>query len=392
MIKHSQYFTEERFATALVSLIRDVEPKTAIELGIGNGALSMAALVRWPKLKVDAVDIDYKVCESEKLIVESSISVKQGDVLDDTINYYGNKKYDLALCNPPFVTIKKTDFNTVFKKAHLPDFCKLTQLSADVVFVAKEMLALKRGGIMAVILPDGLLTRKDYLYFRQSLIRQHKILHVVQLPEMAFTKTEAKTHIVILQKDVQPSEFVPVSLMDSNGDIVKSTTVRSSDLENRMDFSFCNSDVGKINIGSVTLKDVNVTILRGLNSYKELRTMNFPYLHSNSFKNATIIRDNVIISRNVGVQAHKGDIIMCRVGKRTVGKVCFIKDGTYIISDCLFIIRIPEPYNNQMFRLLSSDEHHETLRVLAHGVCAQVISKIDLEKYIISLMLNIRNE
>lgn len=392
MIKHSQYFTEEKFASALVSLIEDVEPKTAIELGIGNGALSMAALVRWPKLKVDAVDIDYKVCESEKLKEQSSISVKQGDVLDETINYYRNKKYDLALCNPPFVTIKKTDFSTVFKKAHLPDFCKLIQLSADVVFVAKEMLALKKGGIMAVILPDGLLTRKDYLYFRQSLIRQHKILHVVQLPEMAFTKTEAKTHIVILQKDMQPSGFVPVSLMDSNGVIVKSTTVRSSDLENRMDFSFCNSDVGKINIGPVTSKDVCVTILRGLNSYKELRTMSFPYLHSNSFKNATIIGDHAIITRNVGVQAHKGDIIMCRVGKRTVGKVCLIKDGTFIISDCLFIIRIPEPYNNQIFKLLTSEEHQETLRVLAHGVCAQVISKIDLEKYIISLMLNIHNE
>lgn len=78
---------------------------------------------------------------------------------------------------------------------------RIKRLSADIVFIAKNFLYLKDRGILAVILPDGLLSRKDLYSFRVSLIAHHQICCIYQLPEKSFSLTEARTHIVILKKN-----------------------------------------------------------------------------------------------------------------------------------------------------------------------------------------------
>lgn len=387
MIKHSQYFTEEIFANALISLIGDVDPKYGIELGIGTGALAKAAIGRWPLLKIDAIDIDPDVCRVVSSI-NANLRIMQGDALDDKINYY-DKKYQIALCNPPFKRTKKIpEYDSLFVKANLAEFASLKQLSADIVFIAKEMYALEDGGIMALVVPDGLMTRKDYKPFRNALLNNHKILHVVQLPDNAFPKTEARTHLMVIQKNLNTESAVPVSLMDLNGCIAKTKFVDKQVMAERMDFSFCSTGMPSVFTVSSKVLDNCVTVKRGNYSYKELRTMDgYQYLHSVSFSNGARLNGiDRITSDNSQCVATAGDLVMCRVGKRCVGKTGYVESGSFILSDCLFRIVVPERYREALFNLLSSDSYQSKLKILAHGVCSKVISQTDIKYFIISLI------
>ena len=76
--------------------------------------------------------------------------------------------------------------------------------------------------------------------------------------------------------------------------------------------------------------------------------------------------------------AEPGDILIARVGKRCIGKVTMVNSGKRVISDCVYRLRAPKKYRYRMFSYLISVKGQQWLRVVAHGVCAQVISKRDL--------------
>ena len=105
MIRHSQYFTEKLFAESMIALIDIEKVHYALDLGIGNGALSKAVLKRWPQTCIDAIDVDYDICNSE-ILKKCNINIQQGDILNvEDLNLLKNE-YDLAICNPPYKRIK----------------------------------------------------------------------------------------------------------------------------------------------------------------------------------------------------------------------------------------------------------------------------------------------
>lgn len=81
------------------------------------------------------------------------------------------------------------------------------------------------------------------------------------------------------------------------------------------------------------------------------------------------------------VIATAGDIIMCRVGKRCVGKIGYVKSGKVLLSDCLYKISVPQSRSKQLFGILKDRESKEWVKMSAHGVCSKVISKTDLLWY-----------
>ena len=197
MIKYSQYFTNDKISKLFISTIGDADVNYILELGIGDGALSLAALSKWPDAHVYGAEIDENKCEA---LQSESISIKHVDVLSDD-DIYADNSFDLALCNPPFHKIIKNEtFIQILEKASFSQSILLKQLSADIIFVARSMIMLKDNGILALILPDGLLTRFDLKGFRKDILDSYKVEHIIQLPNKAFEKTEAKTHIVIIKK------------------------------------------------------------------------------------------------------------------------------------------------------------------------------------------------
>jgi hypothetical protein len=83
--------------------------------------------------------------------------------------------------------------------------------------------------------------------------------------------------------------------------------------------------------------------------------------------------------------AKKGDILLGRVGKSCHNQILFLENGQIAITDCVYRIEIPGSFRKKVFNYLSSKKGKENLQMLKHGVCAQVISKGDLEKILIDI-------
>lgn len=391
MIRHSQYFTEKLFAESMIALIDIEKVHYALDLGIGNGALSKAVLKRWPQTCIDAIDVDYDICNSE-ILKKCNINIQQGDILNvEDLNLLKNE-YDLAICNPPYKRIKhENKYRELFIDANLNECNEQKCISADVVFIAVNLKLLKSNGILAIIVPDGLLTRKDYKPFRHAIISRHRIIHIIQLPEKAFSKTEARTHIIIIKKNGKTNDNVPISYMSQNGIINETINIDKNVLFNRMDFSYCKWFKLSSEEQFSQIDNIVYEIKRGGISYKKLRTSNLNYLHSNSYSNNACLQLPSYEYTINKTTARAGDIIICRVGKRCVGKIAFIESGTILLSDCLFKITVPFKYQKDVFKELQSFESKEWISINAHGVCSKVISKSDLEQYIEVILKKIIN-
>lgn len=381
MIKHSQYFTAEIYSSALVSVIDINEVNYILDLGIGDGALSFASLSRWPHANITAFDIDENICE--KYTNNKQIRVTKEDVLSD--NFVDNtlKKYDLAICNPPFSKIKKREyFDHLFEKANLLECKQIKQLTTDLLFLTLNLILIKKDGCCAIILPDGPITRVDYKPFREDLLKNYRVSKVIELPEKSFRRTEAKTHILIIHNQIPIDSYTELSLMGKDGIIKDSISLHQNKLVCRLDYTY---NKWKLDTNTISSRaNLSISIKRGSFMYKELRKTNYKYLHSNSYTDGECLRfDNFDYSHlNNKVIAVAGDIVMCRVGKRCVGKIGYIESGQVVLSDCLYKITVPKTNSKRLFKLLCSKKFKRWIQISSHGVCSKVISKSELLDYI----------
>ena len=392
MIEHCQYYTKNIYSKLLVDKIDVESPNIVLDMGVGDGSLTMAAFNKWSNAQYIALDIDEKNCEAIR-----NFSPKIKIILEDGLSPRFNEKLkikvgsvDVAICNPPYHKIKVEKFQeTIFKNAYLDSCINYHNITSDILFLANNLSLLRENGSLGIILPDGLLTRADFRTLRSDLVNNHTLRYIIQLPDRIFNKTEARTHILILTKG--KSQYSSVSLLkaDNYGNCIDRIEIQKYSLIERMDFNFQKWNLIHRNEG-ISLRDINAEIARGSFSHKELREANIRYFHTTNFNNNKFfsIEDQEYKWRNK-IIAEKGDILMARVGKRCVGKLAYIEQGNILISDCVYRIRVPEIYRRLVWDLLNSSYGEEWIKVFSHGVCAQVISKGDLLGF--RLNINLKN-
>jgi len=79
--------------------------KNIIDLGCGNGVLSLKAAKQFPDANISCVDESYMAVESAKMTLEGNIEVKNRKIrylAANGLSVYEPDSADLILCNPPF--------------------------------------------------------------------------------------------------------------------------------------------------------------------------------------------------------------------------------------------------------------------------------------------------
>jgi hypothetical protein len=243
-------------------------------------------------------------------------------------------------------------------------------------------MLLKNDGGLGIIVSDSLITGKEFRIFRETILKEFDVRRIIQLPDKIFNKTEARTHIIILTKSKSTQTTCELFQSSIKGKLSKGISINKTDLVERMDYHFHKKKLIP-KTGIITLKDIGVEIKRGRYSYKELREKNISYFHSVHFKyrSQTMNFRSKVSRNNIKYSAQPGDILMCRVGKRIVGKVALVNSGNVVISDCIYKIRVPKIYARIVFNSFLSPKGQKWLKGYAHGVCSQVISKSDLENF-----------
>ncbi|GGC14618.1 hypothetical protein GCM10011386_02930 [Parapedobacter defluvii] len=382
-----RYYTNQIFSKLLIDNLSISNPKNIVELGVGDGALFRAAFERWSNASFYVTDIDDHSIQRMRTEFEfPNVKSFQLDTIKENIIERLNicDSIDIAICNPPYLKVNPTpDILTIFEKAQLDECKDLKKITSDVLFLAKNLEILVRKGELGIILPDGLITGKEFISLRSSLLTSHNIKAVIQLPENIFKKTEALTHIVIIEKGSSTSSYVPVFLSNELGKIVDQIDIDQDALVERMDYKYNKwKKANQFCTNQICLKHLKPIIKRGNKTHKELKNLKIKYLHSTNLPNLSINLDlggEESKSFDGFVCAEPGDIIISRVGK--IGKMAKIKSGKLPISDCLLKITLPDIQALALWNSLTSEEGKEWFKANSHGVCAKVISLSDLMNF-----------
>ncbi|QEC69738.1 N-6 DNA methylase [Panacibacter ginsenosidivorans] len=380
----AQYFTKDHFSNLLIQNIDFRGPKVIVDLGIGDGALTVAAIKKWRHAKYYGVDVDKERLDSlnERLpnvrlhninsldiSLGKSIKIKMGTV-------------DIAICNPPYLNLKKrSKYKTILRNAGLNNSVNIPCYTSDLIFLAQNINLLRDKGTLGIIVPEGIVCGHNFNLLRKDLLERHDLKMVIQLEPKIFNKTEAKTYILILDKGQTRTRTVQLCKADLNGKIEKRIKIQKTDLIERMDYKY-HASANK-NIKGKTLKELGVTIRRGNYSKNELEKAKQIYFHttSNWSINGLSLRNTHYKLNKEPVIAKKGDILIGRVGRNCIDKITFVKSGKIAVTDCVYKVSISEEFREAVYNRLKSEEGKIYLQKVIHGVCAQVLSKKDLENF-----------
>lgn len=380
-----RYYTQDLFSSLLIKQLTLVKPKKVLELGVGGGALLRAAIQRWSSAQFYAADIDktaIRKISKELPFVRTKYANGLNAHLPDKLMLSGGS-VDIAICNPPYMKEgNKTKYIDLFCESNLAECLMMDRITSDIVFLAQNLRLLKPDGQLGIILPDTLITGHEFELLRHAILRNHAIKGVIELPEKVFPKTEAKTHILIIEKDKEATNKVPLYITNVKGQCIDQIDVSSEDLPHRMDYTFhkWNQKV-KSTSNLLSLKNVTEDIKRGSYTHAQLKAINRKYIHTTNLNNFSSIigyKNPLPLGVNENNFAKKGDILLARVGRGCIGKVSIVEEGFVLFSDCIYRVRVKPEMRNKVWRSLTSNEGQEWFKANKHGVCAKVISKKDL--------------
>jgi type I restriction enzyme M protein len=383
--RFGRYYTDADVAGLLVASMAAAGPGLVIDLGAGDGALVGAASRQWLDARFVTVDIDAGVGRPKLYGKLRAATHHIGDALEDNLAQrirVSLGSVDSALCNPPYVRPRwRKHFAEMLEDAGLSSVIpKIGCVPADVLFIAQNLRFLRSGGKLGLILPDGVIAGEKFGKLRQLLATAHRLERVIELPRSVFRSTDAKAHIVVLTKHESPRPSIQVQRLEDGGALSASISLSTERAIERLDYSYLASAARRYDKRGLQLRDVAILLTRGPYSSADRRSCPHPVFHTTDFAPGSleVPRDFVMgksaADKIAGNVAEAGDILLARVGRNLEEKVCYVNRGVVAFSDCIFLLRIKEPFRQRVLRSLNSPRGRQALFAMSHGVGARFIT------------------
>jgi len=186
-----QFFTPQIVTRFIVDLLGITGGKI-LEPSCGAGAF----LEELPSsCEIEAFELMHEAYSVAKLLYPAA-KITKGNTLTHLQDLEG--RFDYVIGNPPFCDIPKYEDYSTYTIA------QKGRNRAEWYFLELALRALKPGGIMAVILPEGILSNKKEEILRKWLMEQAWVRASISLPTETFklAGTTVKTSIIVLQKMV----------------------------------------------------------------------------------------------------------------------------------------------------------------------------------------------
>lgn len=250
-----QYFTPREIVKFIVDVLPITHDSKVLDTSCGSGGFLLYALNKvrneateyYPNYENDrrqyakwypywhdfaeknlfGIEINEQISRAAKMNMiihddgHTNVITSDGLVSDATIRERtGNRgfeygTFDFIITNPPFgSTIRQTE--QAYLKTYLlgkkeEDWLAVKSKSgedtrdgqqSEVLFVEQDYLYLKEGGMLAIVLPDGILTNGSMQYVRTQLEDWFRIVAVVSMPQTAFAANGAgvKSSVLFLKK------------------------------------------------------------------------------------------------------------------------------------------------------------------------------------------------
>ncbi len=201
-----QFFTPPIVADFIVKLavrFLDVWEK-GVDPACGDGVFLKSMLEMGFK-EVWGIDIDPGVLEAIPEFIREEAKIIIGDALVRSgLNTprIPENYFDLAVGNPPFSS-KYGRIKDYRLKFYILGRDKPSQ-AVEILFLERFLQLVRPGGVIGIILPDGILSSKSLKYVREFILRNYKLLAVISLPRGIFRSalgTTSKTSILVIKKE-----------------------------------------------------------------------------------------------------------------------------------------------------------------------------------------------
>ncbi|MDE3066370.1 MAG: N-6 DNA methylase [Verrucomicrobiota bacterium] len=188
-----QFFTPEFVAQSMFRMAGIRSGQKVIDPSCGDGVFVRSVL---PGCEVFCCEIDPHYGDLVRPLLKKEHFVA-GDALTDLLPFWGT--FDLAIGNPPFSAQAHLEKRPQILRGFDLGFGRISQC-LEILFLELFLKLAKPKGRIAIILPDGPLSNRPFKYVRDWLLCRAHVEAIVSLPRGIFTRTTAKTNILIAQK------------------------------------------------------------------------------------------------------------------------------------------------------------------------------------------------
>lgn len=275
-------------------------------------------------------------------IKASNIRTRNGDTLEDDWPYFDDSDpqgsyyalhVDAVVSNPPY----SQNWDPSFKESdpRYSRFGLAPKTKADFAFLLHDLYHLKPDGIMAIVLPHGVLFRGgEEGEIRKQLIEQNHIDAIIGLPANIFFGTGIPTVILILKQKRQNTDVLVVDASKHFMKEGKNNKLQASDIKRITDAVINRESIDKFSqlVSKQTLRengynlnipryvdssaaseswDLHATMLGGIPNSEIAELENFwqafPQLHDTLFKPKSVAYSELAIAKqdvNAKISAH----------------------------------------------------------------------------------------
>ena len=213
-----EYFTPVPLVDLMVDFLNPTSAELVLDPACGSGGFLQRVALKNPSSveNLRGVEFNPDVARAANLRVEFlggnndqvlvRNSLKPGSIEKD--------RYDIILTNPPFGAKSKVEDPGILDAYELSknENGKSVPTAPEILFIELCINALKPGGRMGIVLPDGVLQNPTSKRIRDWLMERSTLLSVVSAPTETFIPygTGVKTSVVFVEKGQRTTGTRPV--------------------------------------------------------------------------------------------------------------------------------------------------------------------------------------
>lgn len=371
-----QVMTPKRLAEAVVCLMGE-RGGCWLELGSGSGRLAEAVHDQAEPISYLGIELEAAMIEKSPLL--TGFSYLQKDVLEvaSLANALDRQQFDHVIGNPPYgihgFSIEAT--------ARLRELCPELLIQGnwapiDLYFVLESLSRLKPTGSAAFIVGADIPCGVQSQQFRRMLVETASQIECYELPSTAFAlSAEVQAYVLVIRFGRCRAKHVSLGRLNEQFEVVALRQFSCAEAIKNMDLS--DHEFGEVDAAlrrsshGVTMKDLNVSIVRGSRTRAQFSQLGVPHFHTSDFPRSGMEISLQGASSPNYQQAKVGDILLPRVGTRCLEHKAVVVGGQSPYSEAVFRIRAPAKHQEQLVRWITSAECSNWRRAAARGACAK---------------------
>lgn len=390
-----RYYTSAAVSSLLVDQLPSTNPLAILDLGSGQGALSLAASGRWSRSGLVTVDVDSRALDLRERLRRKGFQGQHAHFRHDALapglagvlhaSWAGMP--EVGVCNPPFIMKRWRDsYGSILEDVGFSGCLPaIASTDAAVLFLAQNLRLITPNGCLGIIVPDSLVNAEKYTRFRQELLRRYAVSRTIRLPRGSFVGTDALAHILFVHNNRPRSGHMALIRLQENGDLTPSLTVDLSQAAQRLDYDY-HAVRCAVSPSAIRLANVILDVCRGTLNSAQARKAQGLVLHTTDIKPAMYGQ-----WVNFSAKAYRpppdtksdrlameGDILVARVGRTAADKVIGVGTGCVAYTDCLYRIRVPAEWRERVVANLTSTAGRAWLEHHFYGVAARQLTRSDL--------------